>query len=147
MWNNIYEPDKTLIGKFSYNDDLLEVLNKFCDENNIKTGWLSIIGAVRRVKLGYYEQEKQEYISFEPVNSANGTTFEIANATGNISIKDGKPFVHLHMVVTGKNGESYGGHAMPGTIVFAGEFIIQAFNGKDLIRVKDEKTGLPLWKS
>ncbi|OGI21266.1 MAG: hypothetical protein A2287_09860 [Candidatus Melainabacteria bacterium RIFOXYA12_FULL_32_12] len=147
MWSQIYEPNRTVIGKFSHNDDLIEVLNKFCDENNIKVGWISIIGAVREAKLGYYEQEKQEYSYIEPKGPNGEKTFEIANATGNISIKEGKPFVHLHITVTDKDGRAYGGHVMPGTIVFAGEFLIQAFNGQDLIRVKDDKTGLPLWQS
>jgi len=70
---------------------------------------------------------------------------EIASCTGNISIKDGETFVHLHIVLAGRDGKAFGGHLMPGTRVFAAEYFIMDLAGKKLHRVKDPYTGLPLW--
>ena len=39
----------------------------------------------------------------------------------------------------------HGGHLAPGTIVFACELIIEAFDGQELNRGMDRETGLPLW--
>jgi len=143
MWANQYEIEKTFMGRLSHNGDLLDEINTFCIQNDIKTGWVSVIGAVKTVKLGYYKQTEKEYVFLNDICADK--PFEIINCTGNISLKDGKPFAHLHIVVSDREGKCTGGHLMPGTIIFAGEFIIQKFKGNDLIRGADSETGLPLW--
>ena len=70
---------------------------------------------------------------------------EITNLKGNISVKDGNPFVHAHITLADKSGKCYGGHLAPGTVVFACEFLIEALDGPVFERCLDEKTGLPLW--
>jgi predicted DNA-binding protein with PD1-like motif len=44
---------------------------------------------------------------------------EILSCIGNISLKDGIPFVHAHMTLADAKGRAYGGHVMPGCIVGA----------------------------
>lgn len=146
MLSKNYELERIFIGRFSYNADLLEELNNFCVTNNIRTGLISIIGALKQVKFGYYDQQEKKYIFLDKFNPELNEPLEIASASGNVSIKDGKPFAHLHMVVSDRKGNAFGGHVMPGTIIFAGEFIIQAFKGEDLVRAHDKETQLPLWK-
>jgi predicted DNA-binding protein with PD1-like motif len=43
-------------------------------------------------------------------------------------------------------GTCYGGHLAPGTVVFACEFVVQAFQGPAFERMYDDETGLALWK-
>jgi uncharacterized protein len=64
---------------------------------------------------------------------------------GNISLKDGNPMVHAHITLADEAGKAYGGHLIPGTVVFACEFILQVFEQPLLERGFDEATGLPLW--
>jgi predicted DNA-binding protein with PD1-like motif len=136
-----YEPDKTFLGKFDYEDDILKSLNSFCHENNIKSGWFSVIGAVKKASLGFYDQQTKVYDKIINYNKP----MEIVSCNGNISIKDEKHFAHIHMVLSDENGNAFGGHVMTGTEIFAGEFIIHSFKGNDLVRSLDEQTGLPLW--
>ena len=68
-----------------------------------------MIGATSHLVLGYYDQEAREYRNHEYEGG-----FEIASGSGNVSIKDGEPFVHLHVVASGPNGDANGGHVMPG---------------------------------
>ena len=71
---------------------------------------------------------------------------EIVAGLGNISIKDGKPFAHIHLTVADEQGWCYGGHLVPGTEVFAGEiFIRETEMVPALKREYDEATGLTLW--
>lgn len=140
---NSYQIVKTYIGRIPYDSDLLEQVNGFCLDNNIKCGSASIIGAVKQAKIGYYPQDKYIYQVLEGENLKRG--LEIVSCTGNISIKDSKPFAHLHIVLSDAEGKTYGGHLMPGTIVYASEFIIQELKGPDLVRGFDEITKLPLW--
>ncbi|MFC1496006.1 hypothetical protein ACFL52_01165 [Candidatus Margulisiibacteriota bacterium] len=48
------------------------------------------------------------------------------------------------MTLADFEGKAYGGHLMPGTIVYAAEFVINEFVGAELKRGKDQVTGLPL---
>ena len=70
---------------------------------------------------------------------------EIAQLSGNVLLKDGKPFVHAHITLVDDEGNTQGGHLGDGTVVFACEFILQLFKGPEFNREHDEQTGLPLW--
>ena len=140
-----FKQGRTFVGKLTYKRDLLEEINKFCIEKNIKTGYVSIIGAINGVKLGYFKQDVKEYVYLDDITTDK--PFEIASCTGNISIKDKKPFCHLHIVVSDRDGNCYGGHLMPGAEIFAAEFVVQELVGEELVRGLDSETKLPLWTS
>jgi len=139
-----FDIEKTYAVRLPHDGDLLDELNKFCLDNDIYNGAMSVIGAVKCAKLGFYEQDTHKYVD---VNFDGNQTFEIVNASGNVSIKDEKPFVHMHVIVADKDGKCFAGHLLQGTKIFAGEAIIQKFNGNsDLVREFDEVTKLSLWK-
>jgi mRNA-degrading endonuclease RelE of RelBE toxin-antitoxin system len=50
-----------------------------------------------------------------------------------------------YRVIFDWEGKAYGGHLMPGSVVFAAEYNIQEYSGGELRRIKDAVTGLPLW--
>ncbi|MDI6774343.1 MAG: DUF296 domain-containing protein [Verrucomicrobiota bacterium] len=70
---------------------------------------------------------------------------EIAALTGNVSLKDGRPFLHAHAILTDEQGHTFGGHPAPGTVMFACEFRLEAFDGPEFTRGPDAETGLALW--
>jgi len=128
------------MGKLSYGGDLLDEITDICRKKNIQLGRVEALGAVQRARLGFYNQQTHEYqfiVLDEPL--------EITKLVGNISLKEGNPFVHAHITLADKTGNSYGGHLAPGTIVFACEFVLEAFDGPILERDLDETTGLYLW--
>ena len=55
-----------------------------------------------------------------------------------------KPFVHLHIVLSGREGETLCGHLFE-SVVFVGEFHLQEMLGPDLERRPDAASGLSLW--
>jgi hypothetical protein len=129
------------IGKLSHGGDLLEEITRLCREENIQLGRVEALGAVKQARLGFYNQQTHEY-QFLVVDQP----LEITKLVGNVSIKDGSPFVHAPITLADKKGRAYGGHLAPGTVVFACEFILEVFDGPMLERVFDETTGLPLWE-
>ncbi|MBN1942046.1 MAG: DNA-binding protein [Phycisphaerae bacterium] len=135
------QPGKTFLGRLAHDGDLLEELNAFCAEHGIRHGRVEAIGAVKKARLGYYNQATREY-EFHECNEP----MEITNLTGNVSLKDSQPFVHAHVTLTDKAGRAFGGHLAPGTIVFACEALVQELEGPDFHRAFDEPTGLPLWE-
>jgi predicted DNA-binding protein with PD1-like motif len=129
------------IGKLSHGGDLLEEITDICRKENIQLGRVEALGAVKRARLGFYNQQTHEY-QFHVVDEP----LEITKLVGNVSIKDGNPFVHAHITLADKKGNAYGGHLASGTVVFACEFILEVFDGPVLRRDFDETTGLPLWE-
>ena len=134
-------PAKTYIHRVTHNADLLEELTSLCIQNNITLGRIEGLGAVQKAGLSYYNQDKKVYEFFE-INQH----LEITCLIGNVSLKDGNPLVHVHITLADNRGNAFGGHLARGTIVFACEVSIQAFEGDKLIRVFDNTTGLPLWE-
>jgi hypothetical protein len=129
------------LGRLPKGGDLLESLNTICADRGYTRGTVQLIGALEKAALGFYRQAEQRYVSHEVDENV-----EILAGLGNISIKDGKPFVHLHLTLGREDGTCLGGHAMPGCIVFACEAALLPLEGPELVRAPDQPTGLPLWR-
>jgi len=128
------------MGRVEKGEDLLEALTRFARSNQVRLGIVQGIGALQKARLSIYDQEKQEYDTLEidkPV--------EVTNLTGNISLKDGAIFCHLHATLADREGKALGGHVSEGCKVFAFEFIVQDLVGDAFHRAPEEETGLTLW--
>jgi predicted DNA-binding protein with PD1-like motif len=135
-----YEFGRVFLARLPHKGDLLESITRFCADSELGAGFVSAIGAVQSGTVGYYDQTAKEYrtLSFdEPM--------EIASLAGNLSVKDGQPMVHAHVVFSRESGGTVGGHLMSPTVVFAGEVFAVELRGEPLVRDFDEPTGLPLW--
>lgn len=129
-----------VIGRLGYGSDLLEELAKVAVARGIRLGRIEAIGAVQKARVDFYNQERREYeyhLFDRPM--------EITKLIGNISLKDGNPFVHAHVTLADEEGKCYGGHLAAGTIVFSCEFILEVFDGSAFNRCLDAETGLMLW--
>lgn len=143
MYLKQFEQGRIFMAKLGYQADLLEELNKICLDTNIKAGHISVIGAVSSLKLGFFDQETKQYVL---TTYAYDEPLEIVSCSGNISLKDEKPFCHLHVIASDKKGKCIGGHLVQGTSIYAGEAVIKELLGEDLQRELDEQTKLTLWK-
>lgn len=54
--------------------------------------------------------------------------------------------IHAHIVLSDSKGRTFGGHLLPGTVVFAGEVFMLELPGIKLEREYDQETGLNLFK-
>ena len=135
-----YEFGRVFLGRLAHESDLTEAITTFCADNGLNAGFLAAIGALTMATIGFYDQNDRTYktISIEE-------PLELASLTGNVSLKDGKPMVHAHVVLSRESGESVAGHLMSPTIVFAGEVFAAELRGEPPAREFDETTGLTLW--
>lgn len=122
--------------------DLLAALKAACATRGITKAAVQVIGALEWAKLGYYLQDERRYISYELPEHC-----EILCGAGNVSLKDGEIFVHLHLSLSKSDGSCLGGHALEGCPVFAAEALLLPVPGADLARGFDEATGLFLWQN
>ena len=121
--------------------DLVEAVTHECRHRGIEMGVVSVIGAVQGATIGYYDQSEKVYRS----RHIDGG-LEIVSCQGNITLKDRAVMVHAHIVLADAEGNTYGGHLMSPTTLFAGEAHIQELEGKPRERGYDETTGLFLWR-
>lgn len=136
-----YKTVRTVIGQLERGSDLYDGIARIASEQGIRVGRVTGIGAVQKAKLAYYDQKVMKYYDID-LNEP----LEIVSLYGNICTKDGKPFVHAHVVLADDQGNGKGGHLLSGgTPVFACELTIEEFEGPELIRGLDQDTGLTLW--
>ena len=121
-------------------EEVISTLTKFCSDNNIKAGVFQGLGAVERIKIGYYDLGKKEYFFREEAG-----VFEIASMSGNVAIVDGKPFIHAHAVLSrcDESCATIGAHIKEAFVAVTLEVFLTELNMK-LGRKLNEEIGLKL---
>ena len=137
-----YKVRRTIVGQLPFGSDLYDTLTQIVQKNGIRLARIQAIGATTHAVVAYYDQGQKKYL---PLEFEGG--MEIVSCTGNVSVRDDKPFVHAHIVLSDRDGKAVGGHLLQGTKIFACEAIIEEFEGDELVRQPDERTGLHLWQS
>lgn len=136
-----YELGPLHMGRLPKGSDVLNGLLAIVKEKGICSGMVWAIGGLECARFAYYDQKAKRYLE---INLTKET--ELLSLVGNISQKDGLPFIHAHITVSDENN-TYGGHLMEGCKVFAFEYHILELKGPTLIRAFDDETGLFLWQS
>jgi predicted DNA-binding protein with PD1-like motif len=134
-----FEGGRRLLARLEHGAEIIGQIASIIREKDIRAGHLIIIGALEKAEIGYYDQVTHIYRSIkinEPV--------ELASCSGNISLLQGRPFAHVHAVLSSMKGTVWAGHLTSGRI-FAAELYVQELTGQDLIRSEDSVTGLNLW--
>ena len=131
---------RTIVGKLPAGADLYEGLTAFIRREKIRLGRIQGIGATTHAVVAYYNQERKAY---ENIEFPGG--MEILSLSGNVSLRDGLPFLHAHIVLGDSQGRAFGGHLLPGTLVFAFEAVVDELDGDAIERTPDERSGLWLW--
>jgi hypothetical protein len=121
-------------------DEVHPSIIEIAERERISGGWLSGIGAVSEVELGYYDLERKDYDRVRLEGDV-----EIASASGTLGFVDGKPFVHLHGVFSDRECVTRGGHLFRAVAAATAEFVLFA-SENPIERTRDEETGLNLWR-
>jgi hypothetical protein len=121
-------------------DEVHPSLVQIAEREQIFGGWLSGIGAASEVELGYYDLERKDYDRLRMEGDV-----EIASASGTLGLVDGRPFVHLHAVVSDRRCETRGGHLFRALTAATLEFVLLVSDSA-IERTRDEATGLNLWR-
>ena len=116
------------------NEDIIEALTHFAIQQNITSGQINGIGAIKDVELGVYNLSQKQYErKFFPYIA------EVLSLTGNISLMEERPFFHLHVVLSDDKFQCYGGHLFKGVVALTLELKLKTTHCK-INRKEDEKT-------
>jgi predicted DNA-binding protein with PD1-like motif len=130
---------RVLLLRLNHDQEMVAQIVDLAEKNNIRTGVFTVIGALCRAELAFYDQAAHRYQTIKVDRPA-----EIVSCIGNISIRDERPFVHAHATLSDSDGSVVAGHLSAGT-VFAAELFLQELSGEPLIRRHDPITDLYLW--
>lgn len=119
-------------------EEVLSSIVQFAAKMNIGSGAFFGLGAINNIELGYYDLKTQKY---EKENFAED--MEVGNITGNISHLDGKPFIHTHVTVSGKDLKAYTGHLFFAEVALTLEIFVFGSQTK-IGRKMDAAVGLNL---
>jgi predicted DNA-binding protein with PD1-like motif len=108
----------------------------------VQAASLTVLGALQGVGLRIYNQTAKRYEDYRIDEEV-----ELLGGVGNVSLREGEPFLHCHVTVGTRDGKAFGGHLHetdPST-VFVGEVWMQELLGEPPVRLMDERCGLMLW--
>ena len=131
--------DNYIILSLQNGDYINKSIEKLFIEEKLKSGWVSGLGAICDVELGYYDLNKKTYVR----NFFKGE-YELTSLTGNISFINNKYFIHTHITICNTDFEGLGGHLFDARISATGEFKIDLLDVK-ITREYSEDIGLNLW--
>jgi uncharacterized protein len=119
-------------------EEIFSTLAEFARAVAIDAAHVSGIGSAYHVVLGYFDRQAREYSRHTVEEEV-----EIVSLLGNIALKDGQPFPHLHVTVSGRDYRPLAGHFFEGYVGGTCEVVVRPLSGY-LQRSQDEATGLYL---
>jgi len=135
-------PKQDYFIRLSRDEEVIATLTKFCAKEKITSGSFRAIGAVKDAKIGFYDLAKKKYGTVEYPHE-----MEVATMTGNVSLVNGGPFIHVHAILSdmrpGHENETIGGHVFSATVAVTLEVHLESFKGS-IERVLDNDIGLKL---
>ena len=132
--------DGVYVLSLANHSEISAALMAFCQEKGILAGNIQGLGAISEATFRFLNPATKAY-----VDKTFREQMEITNLTGNISRKDGKPYLHLHITASRSDYTCIGGHLLTARINGACELLIEPFPAL-IGRYADKETGLNLYK-
>ncbi|MDG7004413.1 MAG: DUF296 domain-containing protein [Nitrososphaerota archaeon] len=105
-------------------------------EDGISTALVTGLGGVREVRLGRYDPAAKKY-----EEKAFKEQLELTSLVGNVTAKDGAPFLHAHGTLGGRDWSVVGEHVMSAVVFPLLESVLTPTDN-DAVRELDESLGL-----
>ncbi|HUR66139.1 MAG TPA: PPC domain-containing DNA-binding protein, partial [Chitinophagaceae bacterium] len=100
------EKNETYAFRLKPGEDLKIGISQFIGEKGIKAGWVAAcVGSLIKYSIRFANQQE---------TSLGNGFFEIVHLTGTVSINGS----HLHITISDNTGKTFGGHLMPGSIIY-----------------------------
>ena len=108
-------------------------------EENISNAWINGIGAINNIEVGYMDVRNKKYQkrNFDE-------HYELLSLIGNITYRDGVPFVHTHVTFSDTEFNVFGGHLFDAKITATGEIVLSLTDSK-IDREYNENIGIHTW--
>lgn len=130
--------DREFLVVLERDERVTATLLRFASDHSIRGGWVSGLGSVRDVEMGYYDLPRRTY-----VRRRFAEDMELAGAQGNLAMHGNDPVLHLHGSVSGPELIALSGHIFEAKTAVTVEFLVRDF-GHRVDRVEVPELGLKL---
>lgn len=120
-------------------EEIMETIINYCIKHGIENASITGIGAVNKTVIGAFDPDSKSYVKVEYPE-----VLELVSFVGNITMKDGSPFVHAHAVLGNHGMQIIGGHVFEMQVAVVGEFVLQK-SDTGISRKLDPAIGLATW--
>lgn len=124
------------IYKLEGGTSIVDGIIRIAEREGVKSARVEGIGGVNEITIAYYQQRKKKYEE----HRYRGF-FEVTSLIGNITVKNGEPFLHAHVTLGKRDMSVIGGHLISGTIFPFLEVVMTPTENR-AIRKFDPETGL-----
>jgi predicted DNA-binding protein with PD1-like motif len=133
----VIDQDKAFV-RLQKGQSLFPSLVEIAQTENWRAAHISGLGALSHLELGYYDLPTKTYL-----RKQFNDEYELLSMDGNLSMKDGEPFFHLHGVFSGRDFQAFGGHMFKAEVAVTCEVNIRLFSA-EIERRPDSEVGLSL---
>jgi predicted DNA-binding protein with PD1-like motif len=126
----------TYVVRLDAGEKIIETLKALCERDAIGGGFFHGLGAVGEAEIGRFDPESNGY-AWAQLSGPH----EIVSLYGNITVADGKPFVHAHIALGDSTFAVKGGHLKEAVVSVTCEITLVRFRD-DIGRTKDAASGL-----
>jgi uncharacterized protein len=123
-------PSRTFRVAFSTGDELMSGMTDFAEKNNLKLSEVRGLGGISSAVVSAYDPEKGAFKRFNIDQKG-----EIASLQGEITIVNGKPSFHAHVIFVLVDGTVHGGHLVEAHINPVADLFVSEYDAP-----KAEKT-------
>ncbi|HEV3144480.1 MAG TPA: PPC domain-containing DNA-binding protein [Gemmataceae bacterium] len=129
---------RTYLLVFRTGQEVMKGLTAFARKHKLEAGTLTGIGALNGAALGFFDPEKKAY-----VRERQSAQFELLSLNGNLALRDGEPFFHVHVTLGRLDGPAWGGHLFEASVLPTVEIVLTTYP-TPMRRKTDAAWGIPL---
>ncbi|AKF06471.1 PPC domain-containing DNA-binding protein [Sandaracinus amylolyticus] len=136
---------RRFVGRLERGEEVIATLRQLCEHERIRAAWIHGAGMLEWVELTEWDPEREAWRAPRRVEGP----LTVLSLEGNVSIRNGPPWVQLHVMVARQTGpgtfETLGG-TVASARVYALEFAFDVYEDVRLERDEEAATGLSLFK-
>ena len=125
--------EDSYVVRLNKGEEVVASLKKLCEEECIRLGEITGIGASDFIEIGVYNVNTKEYNT-----KVFKGMFEITSLVGNTTMKEDDVYLHLHINFGDEDGNVKGGHLVKAKISATSEIILRKIDGYVGRKLSDE---------
>jgi predicted DNA-binding protein with PD1-like motif len=137
-WKLINNTPRTYAVIFAAGDEVIEGLMDYATKQRLQASQFTGVGAFKELTVGFFNVASKKYDEIL-INEQ----VEVLSMIGDVTLKDGAPQLHAHVVVGKADATAHGGHLLR-AIVRPTLEIVLVESPHYLRRIRDPQTGLAL---
>jgi uncharacterized protein len=136
----LHEADglRTFSAVLATGDEVMSSLTAFATEHRLRATQFTAIGAFSRVVVAYFDWATRQYRNIRIDDQV-----EVLSLLGDVTLDQGKPKLHAHVVIGKADASAHGGHLVEGVVRPTLEIVLTE-TPTHLRRRFDPESGLPL---